>query len=135
MIENLPISKLSNFTWALDGWVENLEEQYKTILPAMDRPASMDDFTVNRIYEVIEQQKDDLPKWQNQLVKWQEINNLSEEQQIEIKRLKKRTIEIKRLIKSILEMADKLKDETIESILNKDDGELAMDFLMGKIKP
>lgn len=128
-----PISHLPVFAWSVDGWVENLQEHYRTILPAKDRPHSMDDYTVGRIFEVIGKQKDDLWMWEQQLSRWEKLD-LDRKQQSELMRLKGQMALIKKLIESILALAEQLKDHTIEKVMAKDDAEMAFDLLMGKLK-
>lgn len=116
-----PISHLPVFACSVDGWVENLQEQYKTILPTKDRPHSMDDYTIGLIFEVIGKQKDDLWMWEEQLSRWEKLD-LDRKQQSEFKRLKGQNALIKNLIESILALAEELKDHTIEKVMAKEYG-------------
>ncbi|MBF0227745.1 MAG: hypothetical protein HQK76_20035 [Desulfobacterales bacterium] len=128
-----PISKLPTFTAFIDDWVKNLDEQYQTMLPAKDKPYLLDNYTVERIFKVIGEQKEDVWMWETQLEKWGKDKILSEQMK-EVERLQKQVICIKELIDKILELAKYLKGNTIEKVMAKDDMELAMEFIMGKRK-
>ncbi len=49
-----------------------------------------------------------------------------------MKRLKEQMVRLKRSVDINLEIAEFLKGKTIESVLGMDDGELGIDFMIGK---
>jgi CHASE3 domain sensor protein len=78
-------------------------------------------------FEQTKSQKDVLSRW--------EKTKLNPQQQQEVTRLKKQVARNKQLTESILALADELKENTIDQILGRDDAQLAIDVLTGKLKP
>lgn len=129
-----PISFLPKIAEMIDGMLESAEENYQNLLQAKERPHSMDDYTVGRIFEVYGTQKADFWLYDKQLQKWTK-KGASSAQRMEIKRLQSQMVKLKKVVNQNLDIAEFLKNNTIERILEKDDAELGMEFLMGKLKP
>jgi hypothetical protein len=56
-----PISRLSLIGSMIDGMLQDAEEHYQTLLQAAPKPHVLDDYTVDRVFEVFGRQKEDLP--------------------------------------------------------------------------
>lgn len=72
--------------------------------------------------------------YEEQLRKWKELS-LTPSQQKEVNRLSSQVAKLKKLLDGILSLADELKQNTIETLLNKSDGEVGLEFLLGIKRP
>ena len=94
----------------------------------------MDDATVSRVIEVYKGQRDDLWLYEGQISRWVNARP-TESQKAELLKLSRQMERLRAGLGSALAMADEMKELTIEKILAKDDVELALDVLSGKLKP
>ena len=128
-----PITMLPSMATHIDGWLESVQEQHQTLLPAKARPHALDDFTINRVKKVFTEQQNDLWLWDEQLKRWQS-GSLTEAQRTEIERLQRQMKKIRDQITDILALADDLAKGTIEKVLSKSDAELGLEFLLNPEK-
>lgn len=127
-----PISALPTIAYAIDGMYAGVEQQYPTLLEAKQRPYVLDNATVNRVVNVYTQQQQDLWLFEEQLKRWQ-AQPLTPSQQQEVTRLEGQLEKLRQHLAAILSVAEELKQGTIETVLEKDDLELGIDFLSGKL--
>jgi hypothetical protein len=125
-----PISFLSQISNMIDGMLNAAKETYEPLRQIKVH----DDFTIKRIFEVTGQQVEDEWMYDNQLKRWQVVPDLEPLQRNEIQRLQRQMLELKKVNRKILSIAGVHKEKTIEKLLGKSDGELGLDFLMGKLK-
>jgi len=111
-----------------------LEENLENLKAAKERHGSMDDATVGRVIKVYSGQRDDLWLYEKQISRRKNARP-TDSQQAELLRLSRQMERLRAGLDSALAMADKMKELTIEKILAKDDVELALDVLSGKLKP
>ncbi len=128
-----PVSFIPEVTKMIDGMLDSAKENLVNLTQAKDKPHVMDDYTVGRIFEVYQAQKNDFWMYDEQLSRWQKTK-LTDKQQIEVKRLQNQMVELKRVVGKNLEIGKYLKDNTIEKVMAKDDVELALEVLLGKRK-
>jgi|APSaa5957512622_1039677.scaffolds.fasta_scaffold274293_1 hypothetical protein len=126
------INQLELFSNMIDDLLDNSEEQYNSISPALDKPHVLDDYTIERIYKVVGESKEFIPYYKNQLNLWLR-QKITIAQLKEVKRLQLQLKKTEKLIDKILSMTDKLKHNTIEKVLAKDDAELGLEFLLEKM--
>lgn len=129
-----PISQLSFIGSCIDGMLESLEENLENLKAANERHGSMDDATVSRVIQVYIAQRDDLWLYEEQISRWQNAQP-TESQKAELSRLIRQMERLRTGLNSALGLADEMKEMTIEKILAKDDVELALEVLSGKMKP
>jgi len=86
------------------------------------------------VIDVYTTQKDDLWLYEDQLKHWQK-SKLTDRQAQDIQRMQSHLLQLGELIDKILTLIEKLKERTIERVLAKSDGELALEMLTGKWKP
>lgn len=127
-----PLSALPLVAHIIDGSLSSNEEQYQTLLQAKDRPYILDDALVARVIRLYTEQQDDHWVMEEQLARWKKLN-LSEAQRQEIERLEGQLARDKELIEAVLELADELKEGTIEKMLGKDDAELGLEELLRQL--
>ncbi|MBF0230032.1 MAG: hypothetical protein HQK63_10690 [Desulfamplus sp.] len=126
-----PISFLPHIREMIDGMLESAEENLLNFTGIEDRSPVFDDYTVGRMFEVYGNQKRDFWLYDDQLQRWQ-CTRLNDLQEKEIKRLQVQMVKLKNVVDKLLNIAEQLKDNTIETVLGKDDFELAMEVLTGK---
>lgn len=129
-----PISELSFIGSCIDGMLESLEENLENLKAAKERHGSMDDATVSRVIKVYTGQRDDLWLYEEQISRWKSAGP-TETQKAELSRLSRQLERLRAGLDLALAIADVMKELTIEKILAKDDTELALEVLSGKIKP
>ena len=128
-----PISTLPMIATVIDGMLADSETQHQTLLQAKDRPYVLDDATVARVFEAFEVQRDDLWLFDEQLSRWQQ-EPLKKDQQQEVERLTRQMGRLREVNAAILSLTEELQDKTIDRIMEKDDIEVGLDFLSGKLR-
>lgn len=126
-----PISALPMIASFIDGLVTDTTEQWETLQLAKDKPHVLDSALVERIQHAYSGQLDTSGLFKEQLTRWQK-EPLSTTQANEVLRLQEQVEKLSTNISHILGLADEVKDKTIDKILEKDDLELGLDFLLGK---
>ncbi len=129
-----PINFLPTYTELIDGTLEEAKDQLALLEQARPKPYALDDATVTRIIRCYTESATYIPLYREQLTRW-ERTELTTEQRREVDRLKPQVDELADVLDAILSLADELKQNTIDAILRKDDAELAVDVLTGKIPP
>ena len=129
-----PISFLPTHTELIDGTLEEAKDQLALLEQARPKPYALDDATVTRIIRCYTESATYIPLYREQLTRW-ERTELTTEQRREVDRLKPQVDDLADVLDAILSLADELKQNTIDAILRKDDAELAVDVLTGKIPP
>jgi hypothetical protein len=128
----LPLSKLSLFTTLVDGMLQDTKDMYPLFLQAKDKPWVMDDATIDRTIRLYTERLEMLPTHTEQIARWRK-EHLAPQQKHELDRLEKATVETQELVQRILDMATAMQAYTIDKILAKEPGELALDVLSGKL--
>ncbi|WP_305927768.1 hypothetical protein [Bacillus mycoides] len=128
-----PISALSLIADMIDGQLEEAKEQYTTLLETQHKPHVLDEYTVYRVIQVYTDQLEFVPIYIKQLEKWQIEAGLTSNQQKEIKRLQEQVKQCKQVLTDILDLANKLKEETIEKVMSKSDLALGIQSLKNYI--
>jgi archaellum component FlaC len=129
-----PITHLSMFSNLIDEQLEHDLEQFATLQQAQGRPHILDDETIERILKLYNEAKDLVRCYQEQLKRWRKENPTQKQLQ-EIERLEQQVEQLEQCRTNILSLTEGFKGKTIESILEKDEIELLMDMLSGKIEP
>ena len=129
-----PISFLPTYTDLIDGTLEEAKDQLALLEQARPKPYALDDATITRIIRCYTESATYIPLYREQLTRW-ERTELTTEQRREVDRLKSQVDDLADVLDAILSLADELKQNTIDAILRKDDAELAVDVLTGKIPP
>jgi hypothetical protein len=129
-----PISQMPLVSEIICGMLGEAQNLYKNLLLARPKPHLLDDATVARVIDVYTTQKDDLWLYEGQLKHWQK-SKLTDRQAQDIQRMQSHLLQLGELIDKILTLIEKLKERTIERVLAKSDGELALEMLTGKWEP
>jgi hypothetical protein len=131
-IHHLPLSKLPLFTTLVDGMLQDTKDMYPLFLQAKDKPWVMDDATIERTIRLYTERLEMLPTHTEHITRWRK-EHLTPQQKHELDRLEKATVETQELVQRILAMATAMQAYTIDKILAKEPGELALDVLSGKL--
>jgi len=128
-----PITDFPLIASIIDGILENTEEQYQTVSEIKDKPHVLDDAIVERTIKLYRDQLDNVSLFEEQIRLWS-ASGLTSRQRQEVQRLAGEVAELKEKSEAILKLMDTMKDRTIDKISAKDDIEIALDVLSGKLK-
>jgi len=117
----------------IDDMLEENNIQYQNFLAARDKPHVFNDEIIERSLKLYTDQLEDHWVFEEQLKRWQK-EKITTEQSKEIKKLLKQSDKLKKVTKELLDMAHEFEPNTIDKILAKDDMELALEVLSGKLK-
>ncbi len=128
-----PITALSMIAEAIDGMLSDAETQWQNLDVARDKPYVLDDATIERVIRCYSEQRTYVPIYKEQLARWAKLE-LTSQQRDAVERLQQQMVELDRILSRILTLAAELKENTIEKLLAKDDAEVALDVLLGKLR-
>ena len=92
----------------------------------------MDDATIERTIRLYTERLEMLPTHTEHISRWRKVR-LTTGQAQELDRLEKAMVETQELVQRILDMATAMQAYTIDKILAKEPGELALEVLSGKL--
>lgn len=127
-----PITALPMITEVIDGMLTEAEDQWQLLDAARDKPYVLDDAIVQRVIRCYSEQQTYVPIYKKQPARWSELE-LTAEQRTEVTRLQDQINDLDRLLSDILTLANELKKNTIEKLMDKADAEVALDVLLGKL--
>jgi hypothetical protein len=127
-----PITALPLIAAMIDDGLKNAEDHLRTLEESRERPHRLDDATVARVIEVFGADAEYHWLFEQQLARWKK-DHLTPAQAGEVTRLTAQLEKHRTVVASIPSLAEYLKTRTIESILRKDDIELGIEVLSGKL--
>ena len=127
-----PIEKLPLIASLIDGTLDTTSEQYESLTEAKQQPYSLDDALVNRAIKAFTNQKGDLLTYDEQLTRWK-AQRLTPKQHAEVERLNGQMKKLHKLTSATLALAEELQELTIERLLEKDDAEVGLEYLLGTL--
>ena len=128
-----PITALPMIAEAIDGMLSDAQTQWPNLDVVRDKPYVLDDATIERLIRCYSEQRSYVPIYKEQLARWAKLD-LTGEQRATVKRSQGQINDLDRILSDILDLAQELKKNTIEKLLAKDDAEVALDVLLGKLK-
>ena len=128
-----PISYLSLFATALNGDLSSVREQYKTMLPAKEKPSILDDETVNRIIRLHEEKNEFIENYERQFKLWRK-EKLTPNQLIVLEDLEEKLPQLREVNGKVLKLAYEIQPYTIDKIMAMKPEELALLHLTGQLK-
>ena len=129
-----PLSMISMIYDLSKTMLESSQENLENFEEAQDRPHVLDDDIVERSIKLYTKQNEDIVYFISQCKEWRK-ENLTSKQEQQVTACESNYKELRKSNQRILFLMDDYKDRTIEKILQKDDIEMALDFLMGTISP
>jgi len=115
------------------GQLESAQEQQSNLERCQDRPGVLDDHVVSRIIRATTVQNENNWVFVEQCKKWRQ-QQPTVQQLADIEQVENNVQNLTQTNQAILGLAKQCKAHTIDRILEKDDAELALDFLMGKFR-
>jgi len=127
-----PLSSLPLIARLIDDGVRDAESQEKLLLEGKDKPYVFDDDMVRRIKRVHSEKLDFINIYLEQIERWKK-ETLTMDQNFELMRLIKQCERLKVLTTSILDLAEEIGKATIDKIMDMDDAEVGLRFLLGEL--
>lgn len=129
----MKISEMPRVAWMIDGMLEAAEQVHSSLRGAKEKPHTIDDYTIDRIYEVHGTQLDELWLYEEQLRRF-EKEKTSVEQGKEIDRLTAQVMKLRGVLNSCIKLAEEIREGTINRIMEMDSTQLATEVILGKRK-
>ena len=123
-----PLTALPLIASLIDGELADGQEHHATLLSVRDRPYVLDDATVERSIKLHTEQRDFLGVFAEQLARWRH-EQPTDAQRRELDRLQEQLERLRAVLGDILELAEELKQGTLERVLAKSDLELGIEAL------
>jgi hypothetical protein len=133
--DNLKLQPISMALYILEltrGDLDSSKEQLENMQEIKHKPYILDDEMINRSIRLYAAQNEDNALILQQCAIWKK-EELTEVQLYQVEEIEKLTHELNKVNKEIFEIVNYCKDKTINNILEKDDLELALEFLTGEI--
>lgn len=125
-IPNLqPLSMLPMIASVIDDQLAGLQRQLDNLKHAHARPGSMDDATIDHVQRVFGETKVLLQVFDRQIAHWRD-SSPSPAQKWEIERLTEQIAKSHQMVNDIVALAEKIRSETVETLLGQDDLELEL---------
>jgi signal transduction histidine kinase len=124
-----PLTALPLIASLIDGELADGREHHASLLAVRDRPYVLDDATVERSLKLHAEQRDFLGVFAEQLARWRN-EQPTDAQRRELDRLEGQLERLRKVLNAILELAEELKQGTIERVLAKNDLELGLEALL-----
>ena len=133
--DNLKLQPISMALYILEltrGDLDSSKEQLENMQEIKHKAYILDDEMINRSIRLYAAQNEDNALILQQCAIWKK-EELTEVQLYQVEEIEKLTHELNKVNKKIFEIVNYCKDKTINNILEKDDLELALEFLTGEI--
>ncbi|MCB1792909.1 MAG: hypothetical protein KDJ70_00400 [Candidatus Competibacteraceae bacterium] len=124
-----PLTALPLIASLIDGELADGQEHHAALLAVRDRPHVLDDATVERSIKLHTEQRDFLGVFAEQLSRWRHERPTSTQSR-ELNRLDGQLERLRTVLENILQLAEELKQGTIERVLAKSDLELGLEALL-----
>ena len=128
-----PISALPMVASLVDRMVSDALQQWETLQSAKQKPYVLDSALVERIESAYSNQLETTGLFLEQLARWKS-KPMSSDQRNEVVRLEKQVEKLQAVMSDILSLASELKKHTIDRIMEKDDLELGLEIMKGKLR-
>jgi len=128
-----PISALPMVASLIDRMVSDALQQWETLQSAKQKPYVLDSALVERIESAYSNQLETTGLFLEQLARWKS-KPMSSDQRNEVVRLEKQVEKLQAVMNDILSLASELKKHTIDRIMEKDDLELGLEIMKGKLR-
>ena len=124
-----PLTALPLIASLIDGELADGQEHYATLVAVRDRSHVLDDATVERSLKLHTEQRDFLWVFAEQLARWRH-EQPTDAQRRELDRLEGQLERLRKALTAILELAEEIKQGTIDRVLAKSDLELGLEALL-----
>jgi hypothetical protein len=124
-----PLGMIPVFADLIDGMVDESTTQIGLFTEALGKPHVMDDATIDRALRLYGERVHFLEIYCEQFRRWR-MENPDAKQRREIDRLETQTSRLLQMNARILSLAAEIRKGTIDRVLEKDDAELGLEFLL-----
>ena len=128
-----PISALPMVASLIDRMVSDALQQWETLQSAKQKPYVLDSALVERIESAYSNQLETTGLFLEQLARWKS-KPMSSDQRNEVVRLEKQVEKLQAVMNDILSLTSEIKKHTIDRIMEKDDLELGLEIMKGKLR-
>ncbi len=115
-----PLTAIPLIASLIDGELADGQEHQATLLSVRDQPYVLDDATVERSVKLHTEQRDFLGVFAEQLARWRN-ERPTDAQRRELDRLEGQLEHLRIVLEDILQLAEEIKQGTIERVLTKSD--------------
>jgi hypothetical protein len=129
----IPLEKLPLFSEAVEKMAHDTQEIGRLLAQAKNKPWVLDEATVHRANDLLTERLEILALYTEQLHRWKK-EQLTSGQEKRIARLEKKMGNAVEEAKQLLDLVNDIKQNTLDRILSRDDMELALDVLSGKLR-
>lgn len=128
-----PLSMISVFSKMTRDMLESSEEQLSNLEQTKTKPHLLDNAIIHSVLKLYGEQNEFIPIYIEQCHRWRK-EELNTTQQNWVDEIESNIKALQIINLKILSMANHCEPSTIDKIIEKDDFELAVDFLSGKMK-
>ena len=128
-----PTSMIPTLLKLSDGSLDAAREQLADVQLAQDKSHILDDDFIKRSLTLCKNQKQDSESFLKQCELWKK-ETLTDIELTQVEQIEHFSRELDNTNAEFVEILEKCKNNTIDKILEKDDLELALEFLTGEIK-
>jgi len=128
-----PLSRLPLVSQIIDEGVTDAENQLRLLEEGKEKPHVFDDALVERIKKLHVDKLEFVDIYIEQIERWK-TETLTMEEHFELNHMTKQCKRMKVLVPEILALAQEIGKQTIDKIIEMDDAELGLRFLLGEIK-
>ena len=128
-----PLSRLPLVSQIIDEGVTDAENQLRLLEEGKEKPHVFDDALVERIKKLHVDKLEFVDIYIEQIEHWK-TETLTMEEHFELNHMTKQCKRMKVLVPEILALAQEIGKQTIDKIIEMDDAELGLRFLLGEIK-
>jgi len=128
-----PTSMIPTLLKISDGSLDAAKEQLANMQSAQDKPHILDNDFIKRSLTLCKNQKQDSEFFLKQCEFWKK-ETLTDIELTQVEQIEHFSRELDNTNAELVEILEKCKNHTIDKILEKDDLELALEFLTGELK-
>lgn len=130
----LSLAQLPLFASLVGNMLQDTEAMNSLSVEAKEQPWVLDDATIERTITLYTERLAVITTLHEKQLRRFKHEKLTLQQQRTIATLTEQTARTKRLVTELLTLAQEIKGNPIDQILNRDEAELALDVLSGKLK-
>jgi hypothetical protein len=129
-----PISQIPLIASMIDGALRDTSDHFQTLAKACARPHVLDDATIDRVECVHREQLAFVDIYTEQLRRWR-AEAPSARQRQELDRLEEQNHHLRQVTADVLALAAKLREGTIDRVMQRSDLELGLQTLLASRSP
>lgn len=133
-VSRQPLSRLPLIAHLIDEGVKDAENQHRLLEEGKEKPHVFDDALISRVQRLYDEKLEFAGIYAEQLERWKKTETLTMDEHFEIQRLAVQVKRMDELSSLVLSLAEEIEKGTIDKIMEMDDAELGLRFLLGDLK-